>query len=165
MRRMARAPVLILVVLILVTLASAGLDTRASQLFGQWFKQINATRVKLLNKAVSAAERQAAFAKNLATIDGINKSPHSTWKAGVTRFTGMTDAERRQYLSPNLRTKKGFFKRDEIFDEGDDSLEKRGFFDKYFNKKLPPIDSLPATFDWRDRGVVTPPKDQNQCGS
>lgn len=76
-----------------------------------------------------------------------NSDKSSTYKMGMNHFGDLThDQFVEQILTPNLKNMK---KNDKV-----------GFLD--FRKNLK---SSPASVDWRDKGVVTPVKNQGNCGS
>lgn len=89
------------------------------------------------------SERKEIFETRLHQIKIHNQNPQYTWKQGVNQFTDMTDQELRQLLG---KTKSS------------NHLKKRSVDIDYFG-------NLPHSIDWRTYGVVTPVKNQGNCGS
>ncbi|XP_017265113.1 cathepsin L.1 [Kryptolebias marmoratus] len=95
-------------------------------------------------KQVWLDNRKLVLVHNIMADQGIK-----SYRLGMTYFADMENKEYRQLIS------KGCLK---AFNT---SLPRRGsaFL------QLPEETSLPDTVDWRDKGYVTPIKDQKQCGS
>jgi hypothetical protein len=91
------------------------------------------------------ARRFEVFKANVAFIESFNAGNHKFW-LGVNQFADLTNDEFR-----STKTNKGFIP--------STTRVPTGF--RYENVN---IDALPATMDWRTKGVVTPIKDQGQCG-
>jgi len=97
--------------------------------------------------------RRVIFEARLAEIKEHNSNPHHTWKKGVNHFTDQTDQE--------LSSLRGYDKH-------------LGFSQKSKRVAQPSslehlasisLGDLPTHVDWREKGVVTPVKDQGRCGS
>jgi len=90
-----------------------------------------------------AAERFSIFKANLAIMDTQNVED-STAIFGINNLSDLSSAEFSSfYLLPK-------------------------YYPKFAMDKYEPVQhlgDLPINFDWRDEGVVTPVKDQGQCGS
>lgn len=110
----------------------------------------------LVRKDIPEAARKAVFLKNLKEIDDDNAVPDRTHESGPNFFTGLTDDERKEFLSENL-----------LLDNP--SSHKRsptdGLWGGLFNRTLKADKDVPVSWDWRSRHVVTPIKNQAQCGS
>jgi len=93
--------------------------------------------------------RQALFEKKLKEINSHNANPTKTWKAGVNHFTDRTDAE--------FRTRLGVKK----------SLLYKHHAETLVVERPPMVDvsALPTNVDWRDKSIISPVKDQGDCGS
>jgi len=92
--------------------------------------------------------RQSIFERKLKAIREHNANPTNTWKAGVNHFTDRTEGE--------FRTRLGV---------------KKGLVHKHHAESIvverPPLtmSPIPVSVDWRDKGIITPVKDQGECGS
>jgi cathepsin L len=106
----------------------------------QWIKFKNQ-----YNKVYTRAEesvRFAIFQDNLRAIERHNAGQHS-FRLGVNKFSDMTNTEFKRF-------------------NGYRASGARPISSQTFNSK---VSDLPATVDWRTKGLVTPVKDQGQCGS
>jgi len=92
-----------------------------------------------------AEARYEIFQTNLGVIRELNlRSSHATY--GITKFAHLSQDEfKKQYLT--LKT----------------TDRSEGPVAELYSQEV--IDALPDTFDWNDKGAVTPVKDQGQCGS
>jgi cathepsin L len=91
--------------------------------------------------------RELIFNYNLDKIRRINSNPRMTWKAGVNHLTDRTQTEMKEIKGYNRDL---------------------GFHLKGFTSIKPSHDflqNLPEKVDWREKGVVSPVKDQGNCGS
>lgn len=109
--------------------------------------------VRTFNKpyAVNTTEwraRARVFLANSAKIAAFNARPNRQYEKGINQFTDMTDTEFRQYLG--LRGNGKAFS----------GLQQQEA--PVFHKR---VADLPESIDWREKGVVTPVKNQGQCGS
>jgi hypothetical protein len=146
-----RATVVFFVLVFVCTVVVADRD---DQLFNDWATRTlkNALNDKkpMHNESISDDVRKAAFKANLHDIEEINADQTQEFSADVNSFTGLTDDEKKAYLAPGLL--------------GDlAQRHKRSMGDgPFFNRTLPA--TVPASLDWRSRGVVSKPKNQQQCG-
>ena len=98
-------------------------------------------------RAYSRTERRvraAVFAANVAAIDAHNNAvPPPSWTMGVNQFSDLTGAEFKAAFT-------GGYKASPLRVTSADAAD---------------ATAAPAAIDWRDKGAVTPVKDQKQCGS
>lgn len=88
--------------------------------------------------------RRKIFSENLERISELNRLEQGTASYGVNQFADLTEAEFSKYKGLNERT---------------ESNELRNPMADIPNK------GLPKSFDWRDKNVISPVKNQGQCGS
>jgi cathepsin L len=89
--------------------------------------------------------RKDLFETRKAQIIRQNSDPYGTWKAGINKFTDMTEAEFKAYRGYNSRM-------------AAQSTTPSTSYSSGIN--------LPNSVDWRNvPGVLSPIKDQGQCGS
>jgi cathepsin F len=111
---------------------------------------------KLFQKFMSRHKRQYTtsselqirfeiFKENLYKIEQLNRNEEGTAKYGITEFADMNTQEFKRYT--------GFIPREKHENEVKNPMA-----------DILDID-LPASFDWRERGVVSEVKNQGQCGS
>jgi len=92
--------------------------------------------------------RESVFYENLGMINAQNADDGSSWLAGVNEFTDLTNDEYR-------RTWCGNYQRNKIRVE-----------EQMTGRALVGVKKVVTDIDWRQsRGVVTPVKNQGQCGS
>jgi len=108
------------------------------------------------NKVYSTdTERSTRFENFKATIQKnarLNQlNPTATY--GLNKFSDMSDAERKQYLSKPISAQAAVLT---CLATGVDASRNR-----FEGRKF----ALPASFDWRALGKISPVKDQGQCGS
>jgi len=140
----------LLATLLLVCIASpfllASAKTQWHELEGYTFHDY----AKEFNKRYEPSEikmRREIFEARLAKIMAHNRDSTKTWKEGVNQLTDRTEKE--------LKTLRGYRK------ELSTVLPYRGMAMRWSTD----IEGLPASVDWRQKGIVSPVKDQGQCGS
>jgi cathepsin L len=92
--------------------------------------------------------RKALFETRLAEMKRHNSDPTNTWKQGVNHLTDRTESEIRQLLGYNKAIASAFPPQGQAWKADRADL----------------LDVAPQV-DWRDKGVVSPVKDQGRCGS
>ncbi|KAL4453930.1 hypothetical protein ABPG74_003813 [Tetrahymena malaccensis] len=96
--------------------------------------------------------RKSIFQRNLAEIIHFNDLPNQTYKKGVNQFTDQTQEELKEKTlgySKNMNKIRPF----------------RNLSVKSIEVTEQQLKDLPTSVDWRQRGVITPVKDQGHCGS
>nr|XP_019567519.1 PREDICTED: cathepsin L1-like [Rhinolophus sinicus] len=133
------------IILSLLCLGIASAAPKADHsLDGQW-KQWTETHGKLYNEN-EEGWRRAVWEKNMKMIDLHNQEysqGKQTFTMAMNAFGDMTNEEFRQVMN-GLQHQK--HRKGKVFQE-------------------PPLAEIPPSVDWREKGYVTPVKDQGQCGS
>jgi cathepsin L len=94
------------------------------------------------------AFRKQIFETNLEIIKAHNRDSSKTWKQGVNNLSDRTEEEYRRLLG---------YRKDLAA-----VLPKKG---KLIMSRVNNLTALPTEVDWRKSGVISPVKDQGQCGS
>uniref|UniRef100_A0A0E0ML92 Uncharacterized protein n=1 Tax=Oryza punctata TaxID=4537 RepID=A0A0E0ML92_ORYPU len=102
---------------------------------------------RVYKDADEKARRFEVFKANVAFIESFNAGGKNKYWLGVNQFADLTSEEFKATMTNN----KGF--------SPNGVRVSTGF--KYDNVSA---DALPASVDWRNKGAVTPIKDQGQCG-
>jgi len=107
------------------------------------------------NKKYSSVDehnyRKSLFHAKLAKVRAHNADPTKTWKEGINKFSDRTPEEFKQMLG----LKKGMLYKQ--VRESKNVLQRKGKID------ISPYANM--TIDWREKGIISPVKDQGQCGS
>jgi C1A family cysteine protease len=112
--------------------------------------------VKEFGKAYESLEeresRRAVFEARLAKIRAHNADPTKTWKEGVNHLTDRTEHEFRRLLGykPAAAANQRFISAGAPLPAAIRDYD---------------FTALPDHADWREKSVVSPVKDQGQCGS
>eukprot|EP01103_Thecamoeba_quadrilineata_P017904 TRINITY_DN6554_c0_g1_i1.p1 TRINITY_DN6554_c0_g1~~TRINITY_DN6554_c0_g1_i1.p1 ORF type:complete len:379 (+),score=61.64 TRINITY_DN6554_c0_g1_i1:60-1196(+) len=93
--------------------------------------------------------RKEVFEARLNVIRKHNADPSFSWKRGVNEFSDWTEEEFRRLL--------GYNKVLGYATKSKSSSSNTG--------KVVPNPNQPSSIDWRDNGIITPVKNQGQCGS
>merc|ERR1712216_296533 len=130
---------LVLFALAAVTLALPT-ETEVQELFGSFIRAYN----KTYSSETEFNHRLSVFNNTLRLIDERNADGEA--EHGINKFADMSPAEFRDaYLGYRPRSEQGKEDNDQTPEAYDPSK--------------------PASIDWRSKGVLTPVKDQQQCGS
>ena len=106
------------------------------------YEQWMASYGRVYNDANEKEDRFQIFKDNVAYIESSNNAGNRLYKLSVNQFADLTNEE---FTASRNRFK------------GHECATKTSDF-RYENA------SVPATMDWRQKGAVTPIKDQGQCG-
>lgn len=110
--------------------------------FSLWQK----THARSYKSPSEASRRQAIFVKNAEHVAAVNSRPDSTLRLALNQFADLTLEEfsaTQLGFKPSLNTGK----------ERSSSFQYAG------------VNDVPPTVDWREKGAVTPVKNQGMCGS
>ncbi|EPS58726.1 cysteine proteinase [Genlisea aurea] len=117
-------------------------ENEMQSMFESWIVQ----QKRSYSSSVEKDKRFGIFKDNLKYVDAHNALANQTFKLGLNRFADLTNNEfRANFLGLNSKPpgSKGSVKS---------------------NIDVPDASALPASVDWRTKGVVNPIKDQGQCG-
>lgn len=90
--------------------------------------------------------RQMVFSQTLRNIESHNSNPSNTWTKGITEYSDWTEEE---FTAGKLQA-------------WQNCSATQGFQGNY---KVSKLSWIPTSVDWRQMGVVSPVKNQGQCGS
>ncbi|WVZ02815.1 hypothetical protein V8G54_023621 [Vigna mungo] len=102
--------------------------------YGKWYKDPQ-----------EKEKRFRIFKENVNYIEAFNRAANKPYKLAINQFADLTNKE---FIAPRNRFKGHMCS----------SIIRTTTF-KYEN-----VTSVPSTVDWRQKGAVTPVKDQGQCG-
>jgi len=103
------------------------------------------TRYGRVYKAQEREKRFRIFNENVNYIEAFNNVANKPYKLAINQFADLTNEE---FIAPRNRFKGHMCS----------SITRTATF-KYEN-----VTAVPSTVDWRQKGAVTPIKDQGQCG-
>ena len=118
------------------------------QVFGEWSQAFH----REYKCTETAAQKYMVWLDNMYTIASIN-SQDLSYKLRINQFGDMTKDEFKQYIHGDLGSCINPLKREKTFVIGGDDHD-----------HWEPVNA-PASVDWTTQGVVTPVKNQGQCGS
>lgn len=117
----------------------------SNRLFGNFMDRFG----REYKNAAEYKHRRAVFVENLYHARQFQRNELGTAKYGVTKFSDITEAEwRRDYLGLNTDLPR---------------VVPDGRFRQ--TADIPDVTNMPPNFDWREKGAVSPVKNQGQCGS
>lgn len=118
-------------------------DAQVREIYDQWLAKHN----KAYNGIGEEDRRFEIFKENLRFIDQHN-AQNRTYKVGLNRFADLTNEEyRAKFLGTRTDAKRRVMK--------SRNASRRYAFSG---------EKLPESVDWRQKGAVTPVKDQGNCG-
>jgi len=126
-------------------LITVGSISASSVVTSQW-NHFKAQHEKVYSTPEEEAARKAIFAQNLAKIEEHNAKGLS-WTEGINQFSDLTKSEFVSLYSSGLKPVR---------------TAKTGVSNQGLKSD---VSSHPPHVDWRDKGVITPVRNQGQCGS
>jgi cathepsin F len=117
-----------------------GVALCASPEFSAWAKEFG----KIYSNEAAALRAELTFLKNAERIAALNANPADSAEYGHTRWSDFTPEEFRRAVL---------------------SARPSGAPTAPETAAVEGLAPAPASFDWRDRNVITPVKDQGSCGS
>jgi len=138
--------VLTAVALVLCIVVAVECKTLWHQLDGYEFEDFVKEYKKTYDTTLEREYRRDVFNKNLAKIKAHNADTTKTWKEGVNHMSDWTREEFKRLLGWRG-------------DIGHSMVVQSS------EKETVDLSALPVAVDWRNASVVTPVKDQGQCGS
>lgn len=103
------------------------------------------------------AKRKAIFENRLKSILAHNEDPSMTWQRGINKFADLTPDE--FAASGRLGYNKALARAYAALESSPKSSS------RVSHSSHDPFASLPKSFDWREKGVISNVKDQGHCGS
>eukprot|EP00933_Yihiella_yeosuensis_P008740 TRINITY_DN114373_c0_g1_i1.p1 TRINITY_DN114373_c0_g1~~TRINITY_DN114373_c0_g1_i1.p1 ORF type:complete len:360 (+),score=67.08 TRINITY_DN114373_c0_g1_i1:77-1156(+) len=114
------------------------------------FKSFLQTSGRSYKDRETFAKRLAIFSANAAFIDDFNRRSSDGLKLGVNQFADLTRDEFRQTYLSSIPRRKSIQHPRKVGQKKADSIVNM---------------NVPSSIDWRQKGAVTPVKDQKDCGS
>jgi len=118
------------------------------------FNDFKAEFGRVYKDEAEESTRRKLFEESIAKVHKHNRDHSKSWKLGINKFSDMTVEEKKAFRGVNgalLAKQKASRKR------ANPIATNNGEFN---------VSSWAgANIDWRDKGIITPPKDQGGCGS
>jgi len=135
--------VIILIVLGVIAASAIPIQSHLDEKWEQWKTQYR----RIYPTAEEELIRKGIFHVNLIKAENLNKIPGNTAKYGATKFSDITTEEFKMKYLMSDKTR------------GEVRPEQKVWVDKT------KIVTLPISFDWDGTDIVTPVKNQGDCGS
>ncbi|KAI3861622.1 hypothetical protein MKW98_000574 [Papaver atlanticum] len=130
-----------LLFLLFLVLVSSSSSADNNDLFETWCKQHG----KIYSSEEEKLQRFQVFEKNLAFVNEHNNMENSTYTLALNSFADLTNHE---------------FKASRLGLSGSNGVPRN-----YSSFLGGTVGDIPASLDWREKGAVTPVKDQGSCGA
>jgi len=138
-------------ILIFVFVALAVAKTKWFELDDYSFEKYEVEYRKFYKSPEERAIRSELFQRRFIEAVKHNQDPSQTYKKGINHMSDWTNEELQSLLGHRK--------------DVHNSLRQKEFSGRIFSTFSEPISALPSSVDWRTKGVVSPVKDQGQCGS
>jgi cathepsin L len=132
---------------ILLAIAAFFSTAEALMSFEEW---VHAHGMPFKGEHAELGMRKAIFQKRVQEIIAHNSNPNRKYTMGLNKFSASTNEE--------IQSLNGAVPEMLFHHAPKNVMNLKG-------RKLKKVSDLPKNVDWREKGVVTPVKDQGQCGS
>lgn len=150
--RLALAFVAMVLMAEIATAAANTTDEEIEKAWEKWKNRFGTNDQYYMTRDVEGKSRYNIFANNYKFIQNFNANKNRSFKVGINKFADLTNQE---FVAAFTGYKKSSQAGRDLEEAEEVSTRNVTFVAR----------DLPATVDWRTQNVLTPVKDQKQCGS